>query len=46
MLLLYIVMFLTLDTNNLQSNHEMPEVKDFDFCKTVFIVTLSQLMAK
>ena len=46
MLLLYIVMFLTLDTNNFQSNHEMPEVKDFDFCKTVFIVTLSQLVAK
>ena len=46
MLLLYIVLFLTLDTNNLRSNHEMPEVKDFDFCKTGFIVTLSHLMAK
>ena len=46
MLLLYIVMFLTLDTNNLQSNHEMPEVKDFDFCKVVFLATLSQLMPR
>ena len=46
MLLLYIVIFLTLDTNNLQSNHEMPELKDSYFCKIVFIVTLSHLMAK
>ena len=46
MLLLYIVMFLTLDTNNLQSNHEIPVLKDSYFCKIVFIVTLSHLMAK